>query len=304
MAIRFFDESSKSIRKDELVNLKTFSLTCRSEILFYDETLLPLLHRMSHLEELFLNVCIERYILHKPFIDGNNLKNNIVNYMSKLNRFVFSIHSNLIHRFKHHLLKLPSNNDIQDTFKDFKDYQVVSYTDYFRQTRMSQCHIYSYPYYMDSLYRLTHSFPGGLFKFVHKVYLFNEKPFEHEFFIRIAQAFPYLKTLLIDNDSRQKYHQHLQSNKNLEIIKYSCLNLLIVYSSREDYLEQFLDNNKTCLLNDIKLHVDYNILHSVTDNFSRALTRTNCEKITFINDINKCNVPKHFYNYFPRIERL
>ena len=36
-----------------------------------------LLHRMSHLEELFLNVCIERNILDDSFIDGNNLKNNI-----------------------------------------------------------------------------------------------------------------------------------------------------------------------------------------------------------------------------------
>ncbi|UJR29712.1 hypothetical protein I4U23_017261 [Adineta vaga] len=278
------------------------TLTELLEVLYYDDTLVPLLHRMSHLDVLFLNVCIEHNIPHEPFIDGNNLKNNIINYMPRLNKFVFSIHSNI-----DHLLHLPSNDDIQHTFKDLQNYQVVSYIHYFPKSNISQCHIYSYPYYMDSLYRLTNSFPDGLFEFVSKIYLFDEKPFEHVFFMRIAQAFPYLKTLLIDNNSPQKYKHDSESNEsdeNLKIIKYSHLNLLIINCSHEDYLEQFLDYNKTCLSNHIKLVVDYRSLQTVTHNFTRTLTRINCEKIRFIYDIDKYNVPKSFYNYFSHIETL
>ncbi|UJR11114.1 hypothetical protein I4U23_015296 [Adineta vaga] len=305
MAIYFLVDSSESIRKDELVNLKTFSLTSRSVIFRYEKTLVPLLHRMTHLEKLFLNVCIERETLHGSFIDGNNLKNNIVNYMPRLNKFVFSIHSNVIH--SNSLLNIPSNDDIQHTFKDLKDYQVVSYIHYFPKDKMIQCHIYSSPYSMDSLYRLTNSFPGGLLESVHNVYLFDEKPFEHEFFIRIVQAFPYLKTLLIENYSPQNCKECLQSNENdqnFEMIKYPYLNLLILHGSHKDYLEQNLDNNKTCLLNDINLYVHYGTLQTVTHNFIRSLTRINCEKITFINDIRKSNIPEHFHDYFSRIETL
>ncbi len=37
---------------------------------------------------------------------------------------------------------------------------------------------------------IINSFPGGLFKYVREIFLFDERPFEHEFFIQIAQAFP------------------------------------------------------------------------------------------------------------------
>ena len=208
---------------------------------------------MSYLEQLFLNVCIERHILDEPFIDENSLKNNIINHMPILNKLVFSIHSNKDH--SDDVLHLPPNDGIQHTFKDFEDYQVVSYFHYFPEAKITQYHIYSYPYYMDSLHRLTNSFPGGLFEFVHKVYLFDEQPFEHEFFIRIAQAFPYLKILMMKDDSPQKYKQCSQSSENhqnFQVITYPHLNHLILFSSHEHYLEQFLDNNKTCLLNYIK----------------------------------------------------
>jgi hypothetical protein len=84
---------------------------------------------------------------------------------------------------------LSSNDGIQRTFKGLEDYQIISYIDYFPNHTIGQCHIYSHPYTMNYLYRLTNSFPGGLFKFVHKVSLIDERPFEYEFFIRIVQAF-------------------------------------------------------------------------------------------------------------------
>ncbi|CAF5118825.1 unnamed protein product, partial [Rotaria sp. Silwood1] len=51
--------------------------------------------------------------------------------MPKLNKFVFSIHSNLR---LNHLDYLPSNDDIQRTFKGLEDYQIISYIDYYLLT--------------------------------------------------------------------------------------------------------------------------------------------------------------------------
>ena len=84
-------------------------------------------------------------------------------------------------------MNLPSNEDIQHTFKDFKDNQIISCVDYFQEIRRpySECHIYSYPYRMNYYENISNNFPDGLFKNVHRVSLFDECSFEHEFFIQI-----------------------------------------------------------------------------------------------------------------------
>ena len=169
-------------------------MTSGLEVLFYEESIAPFLHRMSNLQELILHLCIGRRTRHKSFVDENNLKDDIISHMPKLNKFVFSIHSYLDFNDSGHSL---SNDGIQRTFKGLEHYRIISYIDYFPNDKIGQCHIHSHPYTMSYLYRLTNSFPGGLFKFVHKVSLIDERPFEYEFFLRIAQAFPFLKTLII-----------------------------------------------------------------------------------------------------------
>jgi hypothetical protein len=252
---------------------------------------------MSNLEELFLNIAINRHFPHESFIDGNNLKNDMIDHLPKLNQFVFSIHSNIEH--ENYLLHLPSNDDIQNTYKDLENNQIISYIHYFLKENMSQYHIYSYPYQKDTLHRLTNSFPGGLFQFVHHVSLFDEYPFEHEFFIRISQAFPYLKTLKISNDSPKNDKQHQQS-----IIKYPYLTRLDFYDSHNDYLQEFLDENRTYLPDHVILDVAYCAFRQVTNNFTRASTRINCKKIRLPYKIHKDNVPDHCYHYFPHVKIL
>jgi hypothetical protein len=270
--------------------------------MFYEKSIVPLLHRMSNLEELFLNLSIGRSTPDKSFIDGNNLKIDIMSHMPKLNKFVFSIHSNLD---VNDLTDLPSNEDIHRTFKGLEDYQIISYIHYFPHDRIGQCHIYSQPYTMNYLYGLTNSFPGGLFKFVHKVSLFDEHPFEHEFFIRIAQSFPLLRTLSIDNNSPQNHKRCEDLNKNYRsfpVIKYSHLTLLCLDMAHDDYVEQFLIDTKTCLSNFISLSVYYPSLQKVTNNFTRDTTRINCAKVNYIHNIDKLNLPNSFHTYFPYVE--
>jgi hypothetical protein len=124
------------------------------------------------------------------FIDGNELRTNIINHMLQLNKFVFNIRSTILLPNE---IELPSNEDIQNTFKDFKDDQIISCVDYFQESRYVQCHIYSYPYKIMHYKNITNNFPDGLFKYVRIVSLFDERPFEHEFFLRISQSFSFME---------------------------------------------------------------------------------------------------------------
>ncbi|CAF1360576.1 unnamed protein product [Rotaria sordida] len=203
-------------------------------------------------EKLSLNISVHR----STFIDGNDL-NDIISHMPNLKNFICSIHSNV---YIDDLIHLPSNQSIQRTLKNLEKYEIVSYTDYFPNDKIGQCHIFSHSYATNSLRRLTNSFPGGLFKFVHEISLYDEHPFEHEFFVCIAQAFPFLKILTIDNKSSQS-KRHCQSsnedNRNLSIVEYHHLIQLRLFTAHDDYIEQFLLDTKTRLSNDIFLGANY-----------------------------------------------
>ncbi len=77
------------------------------------------------------------------FIDDYELKKNIINDMPESKKFTFNIPS-LIRYYNQ--IDLPSNKDIQYTFRDFKDDHIISFVDYFSASEEGHCHIYSYPY--------------------------------------------------------------------------------------------------------------------------------------------------------------
>ncbi|CAF4201076.1 unnamed protein product, partial [Rotaria sordida] len=131
---------SPGIKEEKLLNLKCFSLICFNDSNIYDEAIVPHLHRMINLEKLLLYLVI---ICDRTFIDGNNLKKNIINHLPLLRQFIFNIHSKLSFDNEMHFLL---NEDIQDTFTDFKDYEVISSVDYFPNDGSGQSHIYTYPY--------------------------------------------------------------------------------------------------------------------------------------------------------------
>ncbi|CAF4588253.1 unnamed protein product, partial [Rotaria sp. Silwood2] len=62
--------------------------------------------------------------------------------------------------------------------------------------------------------------------FLHNsVSLHDERPFEHEFFLRIAQSFPFMKELTLINKKPQKNKLN-NENQDLLIIKYPHLTKL------------------------------------------------------------------------------
>ena len=109
-------------------------------MLFYEELVVPLLNRMSNLEQLSLYLVIDRRGPYKSFIDGDNLKKDIICHMPKLNNFVFSIHS--IINDLGYSINLPLNKDIQRTFKGLEDDQVISHIDYFPNEKNGRYHIH------------------------------------------------------------------------------------------------------------------------------------------------------------------
>ncbi|CAM4767623.1 unnamed protein product [Rotaria magnacalcarata] len=138
--------------KGKLSNLRSFTLFCDNTTDGYYQLILPLLHRMSNLEELDLSLLVWT---DNTFIDGNNLKFNIIHHMPLLKRFTFNIHSST-HFYNQD--NLPSNEYIQETLKNFENKQIISSIDYFHENKYSQCHIYSYPYKLKNYYNITNYF--------------------------------------------------------------------------------------------------------------------------------------------------
>ncbi|CAF4418073.1 unnamed protein product, partial [Rotaria sp. Silwood2] len=291
--------SSTFNNKEKLPNLRSFKLSNYNITDGYDDLVLSLLHRMSNLEELDLSLLVWTT---KTFVDGNNLKINIINHMPLLNKFTFNIVTST--RF-YNQINLPSNDYIQETFKDFENKQIISSVDYFQQNKYSQCHIYSYPYQLKDYDNITNNFPGGIFTLVRRVSLFDERPFEHEFFRRIAQSFPFMEKLTLINNKRQNIKQLGKSknkNQDLSIIEYPYLIELDLSKAQKDYYEQFLFDTKTCLPNNVRVNMNYRLVKKVTRNFRRNTTRSNCAKMVLVCFLKESKFPEHLKDYFPHAQ--
>ncbi len=129
---------------------------------------------------------------------------------------------------------------------------------------------------------ITNYFSGRLFQSVRDVSLFDERPFEHEFFIRISRSFPLMKQLtiflIINHKMINNVEKEKNSNEDLSIIEYPYLTQLDLLGAHDDYVEQFLINTKMRLLNNVSLYVIHGSLERVTHNFKRDATRINCAK--------------------------
>ncbi|CAF4929323.1 unnamed protein product, partial [Rotaria sp. Silwood1] len=180
--------------------------------------------------------------------------------------------------------------------------QVISYVDYFQEEPYSLCHIYLYPGQLKYYYTVTNNFPGVLFTCVRKISLYDERPFEHEFFLRIAQSFPILKILSLKNSKPQNnklYRESENDNQDFSIIKYPYLTNLTLYFAHDDYIEEFLVDTKVCLPdNAVHLNIDYEQLNRVTHNFTRDITRINCAKLGSL-CLNGRRLPNYAKDYFP-----
>ncbi|CAF4684742.1 unnamed protein product, partial [Rotaria socialis] len=204
----------------------------------------------------------------KRFIDDYDLKRNIISHLLQLNKFVFNIQSRLPLNDQAYL---SSNEHCQRSFNGFKNNKIISCVDYFPDRKEGHCHIYSYPYPAKYYEYITNNFQDGLFKYVREVSLYDERPFEHEFFIKIAKSFPFMEKLTVYNNKPQmnKFDERSKDdNRHLSVIQYPYLRLLDLFDAHDDYAEQFLLEFKTCLPIKLDLHVYFSTLRRVTHNFT------------------------------------
>ncbi|CAF4520899.1 unnamed protein product, partial [Rotaria sp. Silwood2] len=146
------------------------------------------------------------------------------------------------------------------------------------------------------------NFPGGLYTYVRVVLLLDERPFEHEFFLRIQKSFPFMEQLTLNNQKSQNRKQSYElnnDNRNLSVIQYSFLNVLDMVEVHDDYIEQFLFDSKTYLQNNVLLYINYKSLKRVTHNFTRDATRINCTKINELILFGKTERSNSLQEYFP-----
>ncbi|CAF1177881.1 unnamed protein product [Rotaria sp. Silwood1] len=279
---------------DNLSNLKCFSLTCYNLTNAYENRVIPLLHRMINLEKLTLYI---RITDQSTFVDGTHLHKEILMYMSQLHTFIFYISTIIQIDDSFHRL---SDNNIKNTFQNIGYYQTSCIVNYSRSKAI--CHGFSLPFAFDHLEMITNTFPTIIFHHVTYLKVFDDVEFKHDFFIRIAKAFPLLKHLTIFNKillfmDFDKYEaDYIQS---CPIIQFSHLISLDIMVQNRYYVEQFLLDTKAHVPRLIELTLFYSNLKNVTKNFTRDATRHNCANIKRLIFYDPCDYPTKFNHYFP-----
>ena len=241
-------------------------------------------------------------------IDGKYLDDNIRIHLHRLHTFSFEI----VHEETVLHAPLETREAIRHAFKQ-RGYDVDCYIDY-NAPFGDQCHIYSFPFPIDRMDKITHNFPGGIFVNVRYLNMVDEShPFEHNFFALISRSFPSLRRLYIHNMHEQKEkisNQPVVSEQRSSVIGFSHLVELFCIVVHNDYLEEFLCNTNTHLPCLRKLGVRYEQLATVTRNFTRSTTRVNCARLRQIifvggnDDDDDAKVAtmvhsKDYYCYFP-----
>ncbi|CAF1173244.1 unnamed protein product [Rotaria sp. Silwood1] len=129
---------------------------------------------------------------------------------------------------------------------------------------------------------ISNNFLGGLYSYVCVVSLYDEHPFEHEFFLRISRSFPFMHKLPLVSlhaQNRKQSNKSIDDNQKLSIIRHFYLTELDIQHVHDDYIEEFLSDMKTCLQNDIFLEVNFKSLERIAHNFKKDDTRINCGEI-------------------------
>ena len=278
-----------------LANLKCFSLICYENTEGYDNLILPLLHRMSYLEELSLYIQISGG---STFISGIHLNNEILSHMPRLHTFSFYLACETT--VARSAIRI-SNSDIEQTFTNIKHRQIGSLIDY-GNCRNLICRVFSLPFKFARLKDITNNIPNIVSNFVTHLKLRDKYPFKHELFIRITRSFPFLKslsinTILAPNWRANEYH--LRDIDWCSIVEYPYLSSLDIESANSYYAEHFLNETKTHLPGLTELKIRYEDLEMVTKNFTRNETRRNCTKVNRLIVTNFIVYPKDVYHYFP-----
>jgi len=245
---------------------------------------------MLNLEELTLFLSVLR--TESTYIDGKQLNDDVLSHMTRLKKFIFSIHTHIInHDIR---IDLPSSNDIRNSFIERGYQHIDSFADDKLTSNRGSCHAYSLPYQFKDFLFMTSSFQGGEFDKVTCLVMLDRRSFEHELFKIISRDFPFLQKLVLTNLESQRYKKHSST-----FITFNHLWELCLRNAHIDYAIEFLFDRNIRLPSLTKLSIRYETLAIVTNSFTNDEARLNCNKITCLDIYGSFVRPENFHLYFP-----
>ena len=249
---------------------------------------------MLYLEKLTLYM---RISCQDVFIDPISLLNQFSKHMSRLYSFKFYINTA---NKKDDLMHYLSNNYIKEHSMNIRHEELSNTVCFLGATAMYN--VFTIPFEFTKLMYIGSKFPNIIFNNVIELWVHDEVQFEHEFFLRIAQAFPLLKCFYVSDltllpDDVNKLFDNVQLHK---IVEYPHLTSLNIIKIGTYYVEQFLNETKTHLpcLAELRLS-KYEDLRIVTKDFTRAETRQNCANVTRLIIERQIVGSKDYHIYFP-----
>ncbi|CAF2141277.1 unnamed protein product [Rotaria magnacalcarata] len=278
---------------NELPKMKVFSLIHYGLIEEYNDKFVSLVRRMLYLEKLTLYL---RIACPSVYTDPIYLINEFSMNLSRLHSFNFYLSTE---NNRNDLVRYLSNNNVKQNYMN-TGYQEVSTIVSF-SVNTARHHIFTLPFEFIKFLGIGNIFPNIVFKNVIELYVHDVVPFEHEFFLRIAQAFPMLKRFCISHLSRHS-HNSKKSTDNIQshqIVEYPHLTFLDITRVDNNYVEHLLNETKTHLPSLTELHVRYEDLRVATEDFTKELTRRNCANVTRLKTWREIVGSKDFYIYFP-----
>lgn len=290
-------ESSAEVSHQSIIPLRLnyFSLNLETLRNDYDSSIFPLIRRMKNLEELRLFFSTD---FPARIIDESDLNTEILRHLPNLQKFLFHIGS--LSQSEVDLSKGPFGG-VRQIFYNGISHDVAHYVSILRQTFCAS-HLYSFPSESNELILYDHHFPDGPFDHLRKLSLRQLfVPLEHEFFLRLAFHFPHITHLSTRIRGPQTGQRSSSSDDPNSIVKFLRLTDLALQGFHADYAEQFLVETNTWMPRLTHLHINYEDLIQVTENFTRAETRCNCLRIQHL-VINRPMVQhSEFYHYFPSL---
>ena len=188
------------------------------------------------------------------------------------------------------------------TFRNIGYDQVDCMTHYCTSIHM-MCHVFSLPYTFDFLHMCGKNFPRIIFVNVINLVVWEYTPLEYDFFLRVTQSFPLLRTLTIENgeSDRDQINDDDAANQFNFVVEFPYLRTLHVSHAHIVYIEQLLHYSATHLSQLIEFKINYHHLKIVTNHFTRDATRMNCSKINKLTCFPTIEPSEELRHYFPSL---
>ena len=234
-------------------------------------------------------------------IDEVYVRTILLPRLPRLNALAFFFHSYLFLPKIHSIVAIPEKEEWPS--KRSPNVRAISYVDYFPEEAQVQQHFYSSSFLSQHFSGVSNRFPAGRFNHIRKVSLYDEKPFEHHFFVRLERSFPLMEQLIVVNrkaqHDRAPLDQLARDDQKTCPIQYSSLRFLDLVKCHDHYLEQFLLHSKANFHSQFTLRTTYPSLERVTDTWTSNEMRINAEKVTKLRFYNHYEHSHSLEEYFP-----